>query len=176
MKTVFCTILSLFGFVFVYAQKIATNEVDKFTGCKIIETSAIKTSRPNIDYKLRALNDTLYICAFIKSQNFKIKENDQSELYIITKEGELILLSGIVRDAQQHEYRSGVHWGFGFSTGSSRILTDCEFVYRVPNEILALLCSNDITDIRISIGKDNIDYQVDGFIAKKFRRLFNLIQ
>ena len=176
MKTIFCTILSLFIVTIVCAQKIAINVVDKFTGCRIIETSVLKTSRPNVDYKLRALNDTLYICASIKNQSIRVKENDQSKLYLLIEKSDPLILLGVACDAHEHEHRSGVHWGYGFSTGSSKILTDCEFMYQVPNEMFALLCVNDITDIRISVNDDNIDSQVDAFIAKRFRKLFNLMK
>lgn len=176
MKTIVCTILSLFTVTIVCGQKIVINEVDKFTGCKIVETSVLKTSRPNVDYKLRTFNDTLYICASVKNQSIRAKENDRSKLYLLIENKESLILLGIVYDAQEHEHRFGVHWGYGFSTGSAKILTDCEFMYQVPDEILALLCANDITDIRISVNDDNIDSQVDAFIAKRFRKLFNLMK
>lgn len=83
MKTIVCTILSLFTVTIVCGQKIVINEVDKFTGCKIVETSVLKTSRPNVDYKLRTFNDTLYICASVKNQSIRAKENDRSKLYLL---------------------------------------------------------------------------------------------
>ena len=176
MKTIVCTILSLFMFTTVCGQKIVTNEVDKFTGCKFVETSVIKTFDPDVDYKLCALNDTLYISAYTKNQSIQVKEKAQAKLYILIGKDNPIILQGVVRNAQQHEHHSGVHWGFGISTGKTRTLTDLEFLYLVPNDVFVLLCSNNITDIRISINDDNIDYHADGFIAKKFRKLFNLMK
>lgn len=163
-------------FTIVCGQKIVINEFDKFTGRKIVETSVLKTSHPDVDYKLCALNDTLYISASTKNQSIQVKENDQAKIYILVEKGNPIVLQGIARNVQQHEHRSGVHWGFGVSTGKSIILTDLEFLYLVPDDVFALLCSNNITDIRISINDNNIDYHLDGFITKKFRKLFNLMR
>ena len=51
----------------VCAQRIIINEIDKFTGDSIIETSVVKTARPYVDYKLRRVNDSLFLYALISN-------------------------------------------------------------------------------------------------------------
>lgn len=176
MKASLIFLLMLFSTSFASAQKIVVNNTDKFTGSKLIETSVLKTSRPNVDYRMRNINDTLYLCAATKGLKIDIDENTRSKMYIITVDGVHVNLDGVIQDSRVEEYHSGVHWGYGISTGTTTHLTDVELFFLIPRESFSMLCTDKISDIRISIGNENLDYEVDEFIAKKFLKLFNLLK
>ena len=175
MKRVFCTILSLLACTVVCAQKIIVDKVDKFTGSKIVETSTVKTSQPDVDYKLRAQNDTVYIHASIEGRRIRVQENDPAKIYLFAN-GTPIVLPGVVLDVLEYELRSKIQWNSDRSTVRSRILFDYKLVCRIPDDIFALLCDHDISDIRISVTGRDLDYEVDAVMAKKFRKLFNLLR
>ena len=165
----------LFSTSFASAQKIVINNTDKFTGSKLIETSVLKTSRPNVNYRMRNINDTLYLCA-ATSLKIDVNENTRSKMYIITVDGVHVNLDGVIQDSRAKEHHIGVHWWYGISTGTTTHLTDVELFFLIPRESFSMLCLDKISDIRISIGNENLDYKVDEFIAKKFLKLFNLLK
>lgn len=159
-----------------YGQKIVVNEVDKFTGQRLVETSIIKTSRPNFEYKLRQVNDSLFISTRAESLDFVVEPNMPTKINIITANGDRIDLLGRIEKSTINEARTGIHWGFGISSGNSRQVSDVIMFFFMPKETLNLLCDNKITDIRITVGTENYDYEVDKSVAKKFTKLFNLLR
>lgn len=176
MKTIFSTIIAVLSVSSVFSQKIAVNETDKFTGSKLVETSVLKTSRPNVDYKICNINDTLYIASAIKNLKVTIDESTQAKIYIITSDGKHVDLDGVIQNSESKEHHSGIHWGYGITTGTTKQLSDVKLAFLIPDQHFATLCDSQITDIRISVGNKSLDYEVDEFMAKKFNKLFNLMK
>lgn len=71
----------------VCAQRIIINEIDKFTGDSIIETSVVKTSRPYVDYKLRRVNDSLFLYALISNVKDIVDVDETVSIAFLTKGG-----------------------------------------------------------------------------------------
>ena len=69
------------------AQRIAVNEIDKFTGAKIVETSTLLTKAPDVTFKLRKVNDSLSMRIFIeKIKRVEIKDSSAS-IILLVKDG-----------------------------------------------------------------------------------------
>ena len=85
----------------VCAQRIIINEIDKFTGDSIIETSVVKTSRPYVDYKLRRVNDSLFLYALISNVKDIVDVDETVSIAFLTKGGDIIELSGNIVNSSQ---------------------------------------------------------------------------
>lgn len=167
MKTIFLLLLAVCIAINAFAQKITLNEVDKFTGKKIIKTSEIKTSRPNVNYKLCNINDTIYLHAAIK--NIKVEDNKDApiKIYIIISDGGHVNCEGIIKSMNGKEIHSGgLYWG-GIMSGSTHKLTDVALRFIIHKESLDMLCNNEITDIRISIFNSKYGLRSRRFYGKK---------
>lgn len=160
----------------VCAQRIIINEVDKFTGDNVIETSVVKTSRPYVDYKLRCVNDSLFLYALISNVKDIVDVDEIVTISFLTKRGDIIELLGNIINSNIKEKDHTIHWGAGISTGGVKKMTNVNVQFDLPADKLQLLQSDIITDIRFNLCHKNLDYLADGFTQKRLKKLFNLIK
>ena len=178
MKKLIIFLMGLISISSLSAQRIVTDETDKFTGDRIIETSTLETGRPmEAHYKLRQVNDSLFLCIRIKNiKKIDIKENI-APLMLLMRSGDKINLTGEIENMFSKERNHSIHWGAGISSGGAKKVTDVLISAYIPKDILMTLCNDDVTDIRISIGNTNIDKSFEYMYSyKRLRKMFNLMQ
>ena len=176
MKKLVCFVVFTLLLGSVCAQRIIINEIDKFTGDSIIETSVVKTSRTYVDYKLRRVNDSLFLYALISNVKDIVDVDETVSIAFLTKRGDIIELSGNIVNSNIKEKGHTIHWGAGISTGGVKKMTNVNVQFDLPIDKLQLLQSDIITDIRFNLCHKNIDFLVDGFTQKRLKKLFNLIK
>ncbi|MQX26110.1 hypothetical protein GHJ49_00385 [Alistipes sp. dk3620] len=158
------------------AQRIAVNEIDKFTGAKIVETSTLLTKAPDVTFKLRRVNDSLSMRIFIeKIKRVEIKDSSAS-IILLVKDGDKIGLQGKIEYLSSKERNHSIHWGAGISTGGAIKVSSVTIDVYIPDDVFATLCDNDLTDIRITVNGANIDRSLVSYsYSKKLRKMFNLM-
>lgn len=163
----------------IQAQKIQIDEIDKFTGNRIIETSTVKIATPKSDFKIRVEHD----CVKIDIQLWNISglneasiETDNSELLIITNNEELYRFQKGIINWENIEKHSSVHWGAGISTGKSTKLKNINLKFYIDTNALKRLNNSIIDDMRITIGDFVINFdQLDSYEKKSISKLFKLV-
>lgn len=163
----------------IQAQKIQIEEIDRFTGHRIIETSKVKIATPKSDFKIRVEHD----CVKINVQLWNISglneaciEADNSELLIITNDEELYRFQKGIINWENIEKHSSVHWGAGISTGTSTKLKNINLNFYIDTDAIKRLNDSIIDDLRIIIGDFEINFdKLDSYEKKSISKLFKLV-
>lgn len=158
------------------AQKIIIKTVDKFTGDRILETSVVKINDPYVDFKIRCVNDSLFLQASLYNIRDVIEIDKNVSISLLTRNGEIITLTGSILNSNIKEKNNSIYWGAGISTGNTKKITNIDVQFQLPDDKLELLQESDITDIRINICHKNIDHSTERITQKRLSKLFNLIQ
>lgn len=158
------------------AQKITINEIDKFTGNKIVETSIIKINRPRTDIKLVNINDSIYINLHSNDIPHAINDKDSIQMIIVFKDGGKLNIDGVIKSVQERVSSSNSYVFAGTSIGKSRKFYIVDAMLQLTPNALAVLCDKNIADIRIVLADNNMDYSIDEFTSPRFKKMFNLMK
>nr|DAP44430.1 MAG TPA: hypothetical protein [Bacteriophage sp.] len=180
MKKLIIFLMGLISISSLSAQRIVTDEIDKFNGDRIVETNIVRTGRPmKTHYQLRQINDSLFMCLYVKNiKRIEIKQ-DSVPLILLMRSGDKINLTGEIENMFSKERNQSIHWGAGITTGGAKKLTSIIISAYIPEEILTKLCVEDIIGLRISLGNINIDKSLEykyHSTYKNLRQMFNLMR
>lgn len=177
-----CTLLCLLCLLFwehnIYAQKIRIDEIDTFTGNRIVETSIVKIATPKSDFKIRVEHDSInleiQLLKIIGLSETSIKA-DKSELLILTNKGEKYRVLADTINWENIEKHSSIHWGAGISSGWSSSYKDINIKFHLDSDTLQTLNNSTIEDMRINIGNLQINFELDPYEKKSISKLFQLV-
>lgn len=154
MKKFLITLILFCASISINAQRIETNEIDKFTKVRKVETSietilsrkVLYTPLYRIDVRISKLNNNYFMSALIKLP-YKVKYDETSGLMFLLSNGESVMLYTL-------------YTGIGTQTLIFRGDNNFETAFVLDEISREKLKNNDITDVRVCYLGGHQDYAI----------------
>lgn len=178
--------LSLFCLNSVIAQpaRFLIDEVDPFTGIKVLQTnsfwstSSVEGTKTYIEYLVNIQdNISNLIVRLHKVDNFISMDNGSYHLMAVDSNGNVVTLNGSTNVKVDNEQikTSSVHWGFGISSSANKKYVDISLTFPINKNITEHPIIHDIQRIRIVLGEMTFDCQLQKEDRKRIAKLFKLV-
>lgn len=177
--------LILFSLSSAVAQpRFLIDEKDPFTGEHIRQTNSywsvesIDGTKTYIEYYINITdNESKLFVRLYKVSNFQSDDSNGYRLLFVDSKNNIVSLNGD-NDAKIDNERvntSGVHWGYGISTASSKKTVDIILSFPINKRSVENTITSDIQHIRIEIGGVKFDYTLKNSDRKNIAKLLKFV-
>lgn len=164
--------------------RFLVDKTDPFTKERIMQTNSywgtqsIVSTNTKIEYYVVFNNDeaSLFIRLY-RIYNFKGGDTLGYQLMATDSQGNIAVLNGS-EEAQIDNERvktNNVHWGYGIVTGSQKKAIDIILSFPINKNVVENPIIKDIQCIRLTIGEQNYDYNLNKADRKNLIKLTNLV-
>jgi hypothetical protein len=163
------SVIVLFGYNNLFAQKIVTNKIDEFEGVRIIETdweTALATIPHSVYFKFKCVGTLKGIhLGWIHPNQVHVVENGENKVLLKLKNSEIVRFSSMNNVVSSSNGVSIKIYG-GSANGITIVLT---------SDDIDKLRTSLIEKIRITTNKSNFDFDVTEKNAKKIQAAYMLL-
>lgn len=178
--------LILFSLSSAVAQpaRFLVDEKDPFTGEHIQQTNSywgvesIDGTKTKIEYYINITNnESKLFVRLYRVYNFQSDDSNGYRLLLVDSKNNIASLNGD-NDAKIDNERvntSGVHWGYGIGTASSKTAIDIILSFPINKSAVENTITSDIQHIRIEIGGVKFDYTLNKSDRKNIAKLLKFV-
>lgn len=157
--------------------RIVKDEVDVFTGERKVETSRVKLyGNPTSGLTMRIDGDKVYLHVRLYNVKDFLQDDEMPyKMLIKSSDGSVITLDGASMDTFDRVSSHNINWGFGIITGGQKKKTELSLTFPLSANLVENVIECKARYIRLEVGRNTYDYEIDTDDFYYFRELFNVI-